>query len=141
MHWVVVDIILIQKSVTRYIISLSTNRNSSSLAKYRCLWTTEQTARCHNILISSLLIQEKRKKVAEILELENFKASNGWLDSFRRRHNISFRTLSGESAHIDKRIVENWKLYLPKITKGYDPCNIWNLDETGLFWRGLPKKI
>jgi len=35
----------------------------------------------------------------------------------------TFQTLSGESAHIDKRIVENWKQYLLKITRGYDPWN------------------
>ena len=29
---------------------------------------------------------------------------------------------------------------IPFLTQECEPCNIWNLDETGLFWRGLLQK-
>ena len=29
---------------------------------------------------------------------------------------------------------------MPAITQEYDSSDIWNLDETGLFWRGLPQR-
>ena len=90
--------------------------------------------------ISVTLMQAKAKQVAAILQLDQFKASNGWLESFRKRHNISFRTLYGEGALLDKRIIENWKECWYQILHGYQLHNISNLDETGLFWRGLPKK-
>jgi len=97
-------------------------------------------ARSHNIPVSGPILQEKAKYVSHILNIPNFKASNGWLESFRRRHNISFRTLSGESAGMDFQIVQNWKNNLCNILHGYQLTDIWNLDETGLFWRGIPTK-
>jgi len=86
------------------------------------------------------MIQKKVKKVADILKMDKFKASNGWLESFRKRHNIFFQTLSGENTQLDKDIVDNWMKCLPVITEQYELHNIWNIDETGLFWRGLPNK-
>ena len=72
--------------------------------------------------------------------MDKFKASNGWLESFRKRHNILFRTLSGESAQLDKDIVDNWMRFLPVVTEQYEPHTIRNIYETGLFWRWLPNK-
>ena len=85
-------------------------------------------------------MQAKVKQVAAILQLDKFKASNGWLESFRKRHNISFRTLSGEGALLDKGILENCNECFHQILHRYQLHNIWNLNETGLFWSGLPKR-
>ena len=49
--------------------------------------------RPNNIPISGPMIQENAKKVADILKMNKFKSSNRWLESYRKRHNISFRTL------------------------------------------------
>lgn len=35
-------------------------------------------------------------------------------------------------------MVESWKERLPEIVQGYEKDNIWNMDETGIFWRALP---
>ena len=35
--------------------------------------------------------------------------------------------------------MESWKERLPEILHGYSVHNIWNLDETGCFWRALPE--
>jgi hypothetical protein len=46
------------------------------------------------------------------------------------RNNIVFGTMSGERGDVDKNIVENWKEKLPKLCEGYEPKNIFNMDET-----------
>jgi hypothetical protein len=51
-----------------------------------------------DIPITGPMFQTKAKEIAQRLHAENFQASNGWLESFRIRHNINFRFLSGESA-------------------------------------------
>ena len=94
-------------------------------------WFQEATGR--RINISGPLIQEKALKFAKDLGVDQFKASNGWLQSFLKRHNIVFRTLSGESGDVNVTIVSEWKSKLPNLIKDYHPRDIYNMDETGLF--------
>ena len=58
--------------------------------------------RAQNIPVTGLMLQAKAVEIASSLQIENFSASNGWLEAFRRRNNINFRTLYGESANVDK---------------------------------------
>ena len=37
-------------------------------------------------------------------------------------------------------MVDSWKEHLPEIVQGYEKDNIWNVDETGLFWHALPEQ-
>jgi hypothetical protein len=104
------------------------------------LFTWFSEARAGNIPISGRIIQEKAMHLAQSLNVTDFKASNGWLQKFVARHNISFKQLSGESAEVDKEVVENWQQSLKVMLEGYEPKDIFNCDETGLFWRGLPTK-
>ena len=75
--------------------------------------------RARNIPINGPLVQTRALEVAKHLGLTDFKASNGWLESFRTRHLISFRNLSGESAGMDDTAVQSWKDRLPELFDGY----------------------
>lgn len=55
-----------------------------------------------NIPVTVPMLQAKAKQVAKELGVSNFKASNGWLQRFLSRNNISCRIFSdGESAAVD----------------------------------------
>lgn len=97
-------------------------------------------ARSKNIPLSGPIIRSKAKEVAEQLNYQNFNASSGWLERFKRRHNISFKTVSGESGSVNPAVVENFNSKLPSLLRGYNPRDIFNADETGLFYRALPNK-
>ncbi|GBL85208.1 Tigger transposable element-derived protein 6 [Araneus ventricosus] len=86
------------------------------------------------------MIQHKAKELADALGIENFSASNGWLDRFRIRNNITFRSLWGEEADVDPSLCEDWQERLPLLLAGYDDEDIFNMDETALFFRDLPNK-
>lgn len=103
-------------------------------------WVT--TARNKNIPLSGTLIRDKAKEFAVALERDNFSASVGWLDKFKKRHNIVQISLCGESAFADLQSSEEWqKNVLPTLISQYDKNDIFNADETGVFFKCLPNKI
>ena len=70
----------------------------------------------------------------------DFKASNGWLHRFKSRHNITQGAISGESGDVSADTVKEFQEKLPDLVRGYKASDIFNMDESGLFYRALPKK-
>jgi len=54
------------------------------------------------------MLQAKAKFFAEALGIENFAASDGWLASFKKRPNISYKVICGEVATISDGVVREW---------------------------------
>jgi hypothetical protein len=77
-------------------------------------------------------LQTKALQVVANIGLNDFKASNGWLEAFRKHHYIQFRLLFRESVGMDENVVNHWKQNLPNIIQGYDTRDIQNVDETRL---------
>ena len=65
---------------------------------------------------------------------------SGWLASFKIRHTIAFKSVSGESGAVDTVVVNNWKERITQLCSDYQLKNIINADETGLCFRALPNK-
>ena len=140
------------KRKAEYIENYEQNQNSAKKRNFRDeinqkldekVYEWFVTQRSKNIPISGPLIQEKARQIRQQLDPENaddFKASNGWLEKFRTRHAIQYRTLSGESAAVDLSIVDEWKNRLSSIIDKYDPNDVYNADETGLFFKALPNR-
>jgi hypothetical protein len=40
-------------------------------------------------------------ELAELMKIEGFAASNGWLDKFKERHGIVFKSVQGEAAAVN----------------------------------------
>ncbi|XP_050522274.1 tigger transposable element-derived protein 4-like [Daktulosphaira vitifoliae] len=116
------------------------NRPSEFSRLEQCLFTWFNQVRQQNIPVSGILIKEKAKSFAEILDISDFTASDGWLSNFKKRHNLVFRKICGESASVDNGICENWKVKLQYLLCEYDPKNVFNADETGLFFKCLPDR-
>ena len=93
-----------------------------------------------NMPVSGPLLQEKATHFAREMNITDFKASNGWLHRFKTRHNITCLKVCGEAGSVDKDVEEDWLSRVPDIIKDYDLKNIYNMDETGVFYRALPDK-
>jgi hypothetical protein len=50
------------------------------------------------------MIQEHANEVVEKLGKSEFKPSNGWLESFRKRHQIVFNEVCGESGDVLEKL-------------------------------------
>ncbi|CAF3381248.1 unnamed protein product [Rotaria sp. Silwood1] len=97
--------------------------------------------RAKKIPMSGPILQAYARRIAQELDdASTFKASNGWLERFRTRYNINFRVISGEGASVDQNITDDWKLRLLTILQNYNPADIYNCDETGLFYKLMPDR-
>jgi len=94
-----------------------------------------------NWLLILRFVKEKALELAEMLEIEGFKASDHWLENFKNRHEIKFRTEQGEAAAVDQEVVTTWQeTVLREALAKYSADDVFNADETGLFWRLMPNK-
>ncbi|GFT96729.1 tigger transposable element-derived protein 6 [Trichonephila clavipes] len=95
--------------------------------------------RGQNILIGGPLLKEKVKAFAKELGIE-FSASEGWLTNFKKRNGIVFKKMCGESSSVDINVCSEWQNSLSDLIKEFQPRNIFNTDDTGLFFKCLPEK-
>ena len=86
-------------------------------------------------------IKEQALRFAVFLQQPDFVASNGWLQKFRNRHHISYKTIVGEAGLVDKSVTDHYLTQtLPNLIAAYKPEYIFNADETALFYRAQPAK-
>lgn len=93
-----------------------------------------------HIPICDSLIREWALTKAKELKFVDFKASNGWLNGLKKRNSINLKTISGESASSDYYSAIKYQQNFKSKIIEYGEENIYNLDETCLFWRQLPSK-
>jgi hypothetical protein len=98
------------------------------------------SARAKAVPVSGTLIQAEALVTEKKLGKDDFKASDGWLESFKRRHNIVFNSVCGQANDFDMQTVTEWKAKTEDLVAGCEPRNVFNGDETGLFFRMLPMK-
>jgi len=72
--------------------------------------------------------------------LENFKASNGWVQNFKKRYHIKSYSIQGERGQVSKENELACKSRVYEILKNLDPEDVYNCDETALFYKCLPNK-
>jgi hypothetical protein len=86
------------------------------------------------------LIQQKALKFAELLETTDFKASPGWLQKFKQRYSISAFIKHGESQSAPIEQIPEMRENLKAVIKQYQPGDVFNCDETGLYWKMEPTR-
>ena len=63
-----------------------------------------QMVRANNLPVSGPIMHTKALDFASQMNIKDFKASQGWLDKFKKRNNISFYTvMAGECASLSAR--------------------------------------
>ena len=117
------------------------------MEKLLAIWFDDQISK--RMPISLNIIQSKALSIFNTLKAregeactETFTASHGWFQRFRRRFNLHNRSISGEAASADTEAAEKFIDELDKIIEegGYLPEQIFNVDETGLFWKKMPER-
>lgn len=101
--------------------------------------------RSQGVPISGPILSSKALELNQRLnpsDAESFKASSGWLCRFKSRHGIRQLSIQGEKMSADKDCVGDFKKTLSEfIEKEQLTLNqVYNCDETGLYWKALPSK-
>lgn len=122
------------------------NTINNEMEKLLNIWMYELTEK--NVPKSQLLIQAKALNIFNDIKKkylnsnDTFKASNGWFEKFKKRigmHNIK---IQGESSSSDHVAPEKYPEELKNITteNGYTDEQIFNVDETALYWKQIPQR-
>ena len=138
-----------QKTLKEKEVILTEYENNMHLCKKRvrsakysdvneALWKWCTRCRESNIPVDGTMLQEEALLIAEKLGISGFAASNGWLQRFKQRYNLQKMANAGKDGHVSEEKLESWNERVREITRGWSPENVWNMDETGSFWRDLP---
>ncbi|XP_028915689.1 tigger transposable element-derived protein 1-like [Ornithorhynchus anatinus] len=115
------------------------------MEKLLSVWIEAQTKRRAGMVF--LTIKEKALAIYEDLragrpgeDVQSFSASSGWFAGFKNRYGLRDVKLTGEAASADEAAAAAFPGLLRELVErgGYSPKQIFNIDETGLFWKRLP---
>ncbi|XP_060845640.1 jerky protein homolog-like [Rhopalosiphum padi] len=93
--------------------------------------------------ISGPIIKEKAIALHKKLEAgSEFTASEGWIDRWKTRHGVRFVSITGEKLSADAEAAKKFAMKFREIVEQYEllPCQVYNIDETGLNYKMLPNK-
>ena len=88
--------------------------------------------------VSFSIIKSKAEEAKSLGET-NFKVSSGWWEKVRKRNDIGKSVrLHGEAGEVDHEQIKSKIVEIRKDLESYDPENVYNWDETGLYFKLIP---
>ncbi|XP_066547533.1 tigger transposable element-derived protein 1-like [Amia ocellicauda] len=100
-----------------------------------------------HVPLSTQVIKEKALDIYERLQHQDpeaklFLASAGWFERFKMRHGFHNLKVTGEGAAADQIAADEFSSLLQTaVNEGdYDARQVFNIDETGLFWKRMPSR-
>ena len=124
------------------LILLSTAKDPQ-LEKAMIDWFNQE--RCEGTTLSGPIVQGQAKDFHERIHgvgAGGFEGSSGWLRNFKSRHDIHEVRIRGEQRSADEAAATEYPPLLKKIIDEgqYGPEQIYNADETGLYFKMLPDR-
>ena len=103
------------------------------------IWTRQKACR-PDIRLDGTMLLQKANAFLHIFEPDvTNELSPAWIDRFKKRYGLGRTLESGEFGGVNTDVVNEWKDgKLREILENYRPDQIYNADETGLFWLLLP---
>lgn len=97
------------------------------------LWMQDLSSQ--KAIINDAMLIQKAKAFGEQLGVKDFKYSDGWLQRFKERRGIKKKLFEGEANSACPVAVATGREEMQQLLSGIDPSDVYNMDETGLFFR------
>ncbi|KAM7063985.1 tigger transposable element-derived protein 1-like isoform 1-T10 [Molossus nigricans] len=132
-----------------------TSRNKFIVKTESALAVWISDSRKKNIPLDSLVIREKARQLYQRFTEDepqpgpssatfmDFTASKGWFEKFQKRYHLKSVVLHGEAASADQPAAEDCvnNTFQKILEEGeYHPEQVFNMDETRLFWKRMPSR-
>ncbi|XP_066153277.1 tigger transposable element-derived protein 4-like [Euwallacea fornicatus] len=132
---------MITLSITKMETKLKKQKKSNQGEVVKCLLLWFNQKRHENVTITGHVLQEKANKMGQQIKTSNFSCSKRWIERFKKRHGTTVGKIVGESAAVNMNIASAWLTDVwPNIQPGHESDDIFNVDETGLFFILTPDK-
>lgn len=99
-------------------------------------------SQCNSQGISVLqpVIVNAARNFAKKNGIDKFVGGSGHFYKFQKRNGIVLEKIHGEAGSVSKDVIDDWIKKLPELIKDYEPRNIFNGDELGLFYKLMPSR-
>lgn len=93
-------------------------------------------------IFNDLVTEDAGEGTADQEPHPEFKASRGWFEKFKKRTGIHSVVRHGEASSSDQKGAEEFVRKFEQLVKeeGYIEQQVFNCDETGLFWKKMPRR-
>lgn len=104
------------------------------------IWTSQAVAA--GLPLTDVILQQKGMELAKMLNIEEdqLKFTNGWVWRFKQRNGLQKVNFSGEANSAPLATLPEERVRLRALLAKYDKEDIYNADETGLFFRMEPNQ-
>lgn len=140
-----------EASVAKGVTQISKSRSTvlDEVERLLLVWINERQM-AGDSLSESIICEKARDVNADLVKDkpstsdngETFRASKGWFHNFKARTGVHSVARHGEAASADKRAAENYIHHFETMTQrnGFCSHQVFNCDETGLFWKKMPRR-
>jgi len=101
------------------------------------LWVSQVTTA--GLILTDELLKLKGREFAQHLNVsaDEIKLSNGWIANFKKQNSLRRYKLHGEALSGPLESLPGERIKLQELLSQYESDDIYNADETGLFYRML----
>ncbi|XP_012938262.1 tigger transposable element-derived protein 4 [Aplysia californica] len=98
-----------------------------------------QEAQALAVPVSYQILSTKAEEEARAMGINGFTANPGWLNRFKKRYNIMSKSVQG--TRVKTLVMKQWiEMDFQELLQNFEAKDIYNADETGLFFGCLPSK-
>ncbi|CAG8804222.1 1741_t:CDS:2, partial [Gigaspora rosea] len=104
------------------------------------IWVSQVSAA--GLVLTDELVKTKGREFGRLLGIseDELKFSNGWITNYKKRNSLRRYKLHGEAASAPLESLPNERIKLQNLLSQYELEDVYNADETGLFYRMLPNQ-